>query len=170
MPKMKVIRGTLCFIVRPGSEVLLAKKVDDIGKGKLNGFGGKQEKGESLEDCCVREVEQECGLKIDRRSLLKVAIVNFHNIGENGKPFIFEAHVYFARNWKGLPQSTNEMVNPKWYQMWRWPFHKMMLADPFWLNPIIRYGQKIIANVWYGPDQKTLLRPVRIREVESFPD
>jgi 8-oxo-dGTP diphosphatase/2-hydroxy-dATP diphosphatase len=33
-----------------------------FGKGKWNGFGGKVEEGECIEDSAIRELEEECGL------------------------------------------------------------------------------------------------------------
>ncbi|MCK7526389.1 MAG: NUDIX domain-containing protein [Ignavibacteriales bacterium] len=40
------------------------KKENDYHEGKWNGLGGKFEQGESPEECAVREIEEECGLKV----------------------------------------------------------------------------------------------------------
>ena len=40
------------------------KKENDYHQGKWNGLGGKFVPGESPEDCAVREIEEESGLKI----------------------------------------------------------------------------------------------------------
>ncbi len=40
------------------------KKPNDYHEGKWNGLGGKFEQGESPEECAVREVEEESGLKM----------------------------------------------------------------------------------------------------------
>lgn len=40
------------------------KKENDYHEGKWNGLGGKFEQGESPEDCAIREIEEECGLKV----------------------------------------------------------------------------------------------------------
>lgn len=41
------------------------KKKNDIHEGKWNGLGGKMERGESPEECIIREVKEEAGLKIN---------------------------------------------------------------------------------------------------------
>ena len=40
------------------------KKKNDYHKGRWNGLGGKFEQGESPEECAVREIEEESGLKV----------------------------------------------------------------------------------------------------------
>ena len=57
---------TLCYI-RRGEEVLLLhriKKEDDENKGKWIGVGGKLEEGESPDECLLREVREETGLRL----------------------------------------------------------------------------------------------------------
>ena len=57
---------TLCYI-RRGDEVLLLhriKKEDDENKGKWIGVGGKLEEGESPDECLLREVREETGLRL----------------------------------------------------------------------------------------------------------
>ncbi len=59
--------GTLCYI-NNGEETLMlhrVKKQNDIHEGKWNGLGGKLEEGESPEECIIREVYEESGLKIN---------------------------------------------------------------------------------------------------------
>ena len=58
--------STLCYIKDRGRTLMLhrIKKKSDMHKGKWNGFGGKFEKGESPEECVLREVKEECGLDI----------------------------------------------------------------------------------------------------------
>ena len=58
---------TLCYI-RDGSKWLLlhrTKKEQDENAGKWIGVGGKFEKGESPEECLVREVREETGLSLN---------------------------------------------------------------------------------------------------------
>jgi len=49
--------ATLLFVVRH-TEVLLIRKKRGLGAGKINGPGGRLEKGESLAECAVRETEE----------------------------------------------------------------------------------------------------------------
>ena len=55
--------ATLVFVVRDG-KILLINKKTGLGKGKVNGPGGKVEKGESPEDCAIRECQEELGITV----------------------------------------------------------------------------------------------------------
>lgn len=58
--------ATLCYLRKDGHTLMLhrIKKENDMHQGKWNGLGGKLEPGESPEECVVREVEEESGLRI----------------------------------------------------------------------------------------------------------
>ena len=60
--------ATLCYVIdKKNNSVLMIyrnKKVNDYHQGKWNGLGGKFEPGESPEQCALREIEEESGLKV----------------------------------------------------------------------------------------------------------
>lgn len=60
--------ATLCYVIdaKTNSTLMLhrVKKENDYHEGKWNGLGGKFEQGESPEECAIREIEEECGLKV----------------------------------------------------------------------------------------------------------
>ena len=61
-----MINTTLCYIQR-GDEYLMlhrVKKENDINRDKWIGLGGKFEKDESPEECLLREVYEESGLRL----------------------------------------------------------------------------------------------------------
>lgn len=57
--------ATLCYIRKENKTLMLYrnKKENDYHEGKWNGLGGKFEPGESPEECAIREVFEESGLK-----------------------------------------------------------------------------------------------------------
>ncbi len=57
---------TLCYIERDNQYLMMYrnKKKDDCNKNKYVGVGGKIEKGESPEDCVLREVKEETSLTL----------------------------------------------------------------------------------------------------------
>ena len=60
--------ATLCYVIDKKNDTTLmlhrVKKENDYHEGKWNGLGGKFELGESPEECAIREIEEECGLKV----------------------------------------------------------------------------------------------------------
>ena len=64
--KMKSCMTTLCYIEKNNRYLMLhrVKKQKDINKDKWIGIGGHFEKGESPEECLLREVKEETGLTL----------------------------------------------------------------------------------------------------------
>ena len=96
---MIMILATLCYVKKNGKTLMLhrVKKEKDIHHGKWNGLGGKLEKGETPEDCVVREVFEESGFKIKRPKMHGILLFpNFD--GENDwHVFIFTASKFSGR-------------------------------------------------------------------------
>ena len=61
----------VCYIEKDNKYLMLhrTKKKNDINKDKWLGIGGKFEEGESPEECIVREVTEETGLKLNSYKL-----------------------------------------------------------------------------------------------------
>jgi 8-oxo-dGTP diphosphatase len=60
--------ATLCYLRRSGKTLMVhrVKKENDIHQGKWNGLGGKLEPGETPEECAIREIYEESGLRVRR--------------------------------------------------------------------------------------------------------
>lgn len=72
-----MINTTLCYIEQNGDYLMLhrIKKENDVNRDKWIGVGGKFERGESPEDCVMREVMEETGLTL--KSLDYRGIITF---------------------------------------------------------------------------------------------
>jgi len=66
------------------------KKNGDIHKGKWNGVGGKFEDGESPNECAIREVFEETGLKVSNGRLCGILTFPKFNNGVDGLAFVYE--------------------------------------------------------------------------------
>ena len=53
--------ANLCFVMR-GGQILLIRKKRGLGAGKINGPGGRLEKGETALESAVRETQEEVGV------------------------------------------------------------------------------------------------------------
>ncbi len=91
--------ATLCYIKKNGRTLMLhrVKKKDDVHEGKWNGLGGKFEPGESPEDCVIREIREESGLKIKSPSLKGVLTFPGFAKDEDWYVFVFTASQFTGR-------------------------------------------------------------------------
>ena len=81
---------TLCLITKEDN-ILLGMKKRGFGTGIWNGFGGKVQKGESIEEATVRETKEEAG--IDVKNIWDTGVLEFEF---EGNPEILEVHLFKA--------------------------------------------------------------------------
>lgn len=121
--------ATLVFVVR-GGELLLMRKKRGLGAGKINGPGGRIEKGESTLECAVREVREE----------LRVTPLGVEYAGENAFQFVdgysIRAFVFRAAGVDGEPAETEEGA-PLWVPVGAIPYREMWEDDELWLPLVL---------------------------------
>jgi 8-oxo-dGTP diphosphatase / 2-hydroxy-dATP diphosphatase len=155
--KSKVL--TLC-IVREGSKVLLGLKKRGFGVGRWNGFGGKIDKGETIEKAAKREIFEEAGIEV--KDLEKVGILEF-KFKSSGD--IFETHIFCTENYSGEPTESEEM-KPAWFETDKLPFKKMWPDDFYWY-PLFLAGKKFVGEFLFGPGEVVL--EYKLKEVNKLP-
>lgn len=116
---------TLC-IIHQHPKVLLGMKKRGFGEGKWNGFGGKVEEGESLEEAVRRELQEEAGIIVSE--IEKIGSVDF---SWKDKPEILEVNIFKARDFEGEPIESEEM-KPAWFNIDEIPFREMWADDVHW--------------------------------------
>lgn len=79
------------------------KKENDMHQGKWNGLGGKLDPGESPEECVIREVREESGLKISK-PILK-GLLTFPGFANDEDWYAF---VFLAREFEGQLIDSSE--------------------------------------------------------------
>ncbi|KAF5900006.1 7,8-dihydro-8-oxoguanine triphosphatase, partial [Clarias magur] len=92
---------TLVLVVQPG-RVLLGMKKRGFGAGKWNGFGGKVQPGESIEQAARRELLEESALTTD--TLYKIGNITFEFVGETE---LMDVHIFRADDYKGEPTESD---------------------------------------------------------------
>lgn len=88
--------ATLCY-VRSNQKTLMLhriKKAKDMHEGKWNGLGGKLENGESPQECAVREIEEESGLRVNDPQLRGVLTFPAFDGIEDWYVFVFTANQF----------------------------------------------------------------------------
>ncbi|MEY2664831.1 MAG: hypothetical protein RIT04_639 [Candidatus Parcubacteria bacterium] len=116
---------TLCVPMKDG-KVLLGMKKRGFGAGRWNGFGGKIEAGETIEQAALRELAEEVGIRDGKLS--KVGILEFSF--ENDEK-ILRVHIFKLIDFLDNPIETEEM-KPQWFPYDEIPFSQMWSDDEFW--------------------------------------
>lgn len=119
-------------IVQKDGEVLLGMKKRGFGMGKWNGFGGKVEQGETIEEAAKRELFEEAGVTIE--NMEKLGTLDFSWHGKENE--ILEVNIFKATDFSGEPAETEEM-KPQWFDVAQVPFEKMWSSDAFWYSPFL---------------------------------
>ena len=109
--------------------MLLGLKKRGFGEGKFNGFGGKLESGETLEESALRELKEESGLVSKLADLRWRGCLTYIY---NTKPKAMEVNVFDLEKWEGEPIESEEM-EPKWFEHQAVPLSSMWADDAFWL-------------------------------------
>jgi len=116
---------TLC-VIHQHSRVLLGMKKHGFGVGRWNGFGGKIQNGETIEEAASREIKEEAG--IVAIGIEKRGIIDFEF---KGNPEILEVHIFRSSKIEGKLVESEEM-RPQWFNIDEIPFANMWPDDKYW--------------------------------------
>ncbi|XP_071616984.1 oxidized purine nucleoside triphosphate hydrolase [Heliangelus exortis] len=149
---------TLVLVVQP-PRVLLGMKKRGFGVGLWNGFGGKVQPGESIEEAARRELLEESGLTVD--TLQKLGQITFEFVGN---PELMEVHIFRADDFHGEPTESEEM-RPQWFQLDEVPFNSMWADDIYWFPLVLQ--KKLFRGYFKFQGQDTILEHT-LKEVEEI--
>ncbi len=140
---------TLCLVLNEG-KILLGMKKRGFGAGRWNGFGGKVEAGETIEEAAKREMQEECGVEI-----MEMEKVGIHEFVFQSRPEeVLEVHVFRVDTWTGEPSETEEM-RPQWFTTDAIPYDEMWPDDIHWL-PVFLVGKKFRTKFLFGDGDSVL--------------
>ena len=119
---------TLGFIFTQDlKNVLLIHKVSPAWQaGKVNGIGGKVEKGETDIDCIVREVYEETALKIEKKEWIKIGKIK----EADGQVVVFTSVYKGDKN----DAVCNDKEIVEWYSVDDLPLN--VISNLQWLIPL----------------------------------
>ena len=153
---MPPIQMCLCFLLRPTlegrTEVLLGRKNEGMGTGKVVGPGGHVEPGEDPRAAAVREVAEETGLIVDPASASQRASVGHHF--PTRPSWDQRVDVFVATRWHGELAPSQELT-PAWYPVDSVPYEQMWEDAREWL-PHVLAGQRIEAEFEFAADCETI--------------
>ncbi|MCF7872337.1 alpha/beta hydrolase [Candidatus Woesearchaeota archaeon] len=155
---IKTKQMTLCF-AQKNYKILLAMKKRGFGAGRWNGYGGKVQDEETVEEAAKREIQEES--EIENIELEQKGIIEF-DLPKEEK--MLEVHVYEITNYEGTPKETEEM-KPKWFNINEIPYDEMWPDDKHWL-PLFIEGKKIKAKFKFDENDKVIEK--QIKEIEEL--
>lgn len=144
---------TLCYIEKDGSYLMLLrnKKKNDLNEGKWIGVGGHVEPGETVEECLIREVQEETGVTLTQYE--KIGTIYFiSDRWENEVMHLFTASAYEGQINSDCSEGTLKWIpREKVMELKMWPgdfyFMKRMLAGEKDINMTLRYEGDILVEV-----------------------
>ncbi len=151
-------RATLLFVVRNG-RILLIEKHRGLGRGKINGPGGRLEPGESPRAAAIREVEEE--IRIHPTGIRPAGELRFQFV--NG--YSIHVYVFRADGFVGEPEPTVE-ATPVWADVESIPYERMWEDDVVWLPLLLR--NQPFAGRFVFDDDVMLTNEIELRAVPSF--
>lgn len=119
--------NTLC-IIHQGQKVLLGMKKRGFGVGRWNGFGGKLNEGETIEQATKREIFEEANIIV--ADLEKFGMIDFY--WQSKPDFCIQVNIFKSKIFEGMPFESEEM-KPQWFNVGKIPYDKMWKDDIFWL-------------------------------------
>lgn len=125
-------RAVIAFARRDG-HVLLIHKKRGLGAGKINGPGGRIERGESPEEAAVRETWEEVGLTL--RDPVEAATLHF--VFLDG--YRLTVYVFVSYEFDGALVETDE-AKPFWVPDTAIPYEAMWADDAHWLPEVLDGG------------------------------
>lgn len=143
---------TLCLIYQH-PKVLLGMKKHGFGEGRWNGFGGKLNEDETIEEAAIRQVREEAG--IDVQDLFEKGVLEFEFQDSHE---LLEVHVFECKNFSGEPIETDEM-RPDWFHVDHIPYEDMWPDDQYWM-PLFLAGKKFKGKFSFNKEGEILTKQV----------
>lgn len=127
-----MIAATLCYVIDKKNNTTLmmhrVKKKNDIHKGKWNGLGGKFNKGESPEECVIREVKEEAGLTIYKPRLHGFITFPLFDGKNDWHVFIFTADNFKGKLIESHEGNLEWIPNKKLFELNLWEGDKIFIS------------------------------------------
>jgi 8-oxo-dGTP diphosphatase / 2-hydroxy-dATP diphosphatase len=149
MKHPKPTKITTLGLVYKHPKLLLGLKKRGFGEGRWNGYGGKVQDDETIEESLIREMQEESGLtptKFEKRGVLYFEFKDGTNI--------IEVNVFSIDEYAGELAETKEM-KPQWFDINDLPWKEMWDDDPIWY-PLFFEDKKFEGNFLFDGKEKVV--------------
>ena len=162
MENLRTINTTLALFMKD-NKILFGEKKRGFAKGTLNGIGGKQDVGETIEQAMVRECQEEIGATPLTYELIGKIHFDVWYKGEHVNMYMY---IYACTKYAGEIAESEEML-PNWYELDKIPYEKMLADDLLWM-PMALNGKHFVGDVAFDKDMNMLSHD--FKEVDSSLD
>jgi 8-oxo-dGTP diphosphatase len=138
--------ATLVFVIED-ERILLIRKKRGLGKGKINGPGGKLDPGENAVQCAARECHEELGITVHELECMGEHKFQFQD------GYSIHCWVFRTSGFDGEAIETVE-ATPLWTSIDKIPFDEMWEDDRIWLPMVIE--RKPFTARWIFDDDQML--------------
>lgn len=142
------------LLLRDGDRLLLGRKKRGFGAGKLNGFGGKVDPGETLLAAALREMHEESGVELRRADVAHVGFLAF--TFDSAPDARLDVHVFTATSRAPVLFVESEEMAPAWFDARAPPLAEMWADDALWL-PRVLAGARVRGAFRFA-DHSTIVR------------
>ncbi len=123
-----------------------------FGVGKLAGFGGGVEPGETIRAAAARELDEEAELKVDEQDIEYMGHVDF--VFPAKPSWNQKVYIFLAKTWLGTPTESDEM-RPSWFEVSQLPLEQMWQDAALWL-PQVLGGHRLFKRFVFASDNETV--------------
>lgn len=148
---------TNLYLFQSDNHILFGLKKRGFGAGKINGFGGKVEEGETIKQAAIREMKEESNFIIDECTLQGVLLYDYPLKNVTMQVFVYRAESLPNIGTVELRES-DEMI-PVWI---KYPeeidYTKTWADDEYWLEKLVENKKKFVGWFNFSEDMSRVVR------------
>ena len=149
--------ATLFYLVNNGN-VFLGLKQEKLGSGKYNGFGGRVDPGETIEQAALRELSEETD-RVKATEYRYAGCITY--VFPKSPEWDQHVHIYVATKWEGEPRTTREMKDIQQFPIQNLRFERMWDNDKYWLQHVLKGGS--VSGIVTHDGTNTLSKELELR-------
>ncbi len=110
---------------------------------------------ENLLECLLRETKVECEVVLQKEKCQELGYIDFYfkdNEGKNQRVYIYRIDEFF-----GEPKESEEMGEPKEFDITKIPYDEMMVGDDKYI-PLVIEGKRFKGEIHLSENEEKLLR------------
>lgn len=164
--------ATVGYLLRGGDddqEILFGKRLSLFRNGIWIGPGGKLWKKESIPHCLKREVMEETGLLVDKKTAVHFATIDFYYPFRESYRVEWKVHFLRVPDWVGKPRLINGFSKIAWFKKRELPYELMNADVIHWLPAAMQewrgMDRLMLTDVFYGDTEGTIVERVACRFV-----